>query len=293
MFYQINHNKTTLEITNSKNNNFAKISLNQGASLQELKIANHTLIKDLSPLEYKNSFASSILFPFANRINDGVYTFKKQTYKFSVNELQNNNALHGLVFNKKFKVITTACTEHSASAKLLYTEDKESAGFPYTYSIELEYILNETNLDLKVKVTNTDTKEFPFTLGWHPYFVSEDLSESYLSFKSSKKLIFNDRMITIGTTTNPDASKIKLKNKQLDDCWELDETPVSFVTPNYNLSINSTEKQSFLQAYTPPVKNVIAIEPTTGISDSFNNEIGLKTLHPADTYEVKWSLKLY
>jgi len=28
----------------------------------------------------------------------------------------------------------------------------------------------------------------------------------------------------------------------------------------------------------PPKKNVIAIKPTTGISNSFNNEIGLKNL---------------
>jgi len=293
MCYQINHTKTTLEITNVKHHSFAKIHLDQGASLQELKIGSHILIKQLSPLEYKNTFASSILFPFANRINDGIYLFNEETYKFPINEVENNNALHGLVFNKTFKVINEICTEDYASVKLKYQEDQKSAGFPYTYNIELEYTLNDSNLDLSVTVTNTDTKEFPFTLGWHPYFLSDDLSKSFLSFKSLKKMVLNDCMITTEVNDNPDPPKIKLKNKTLDDCWELNETSVYFTTPKYNLSINSNEKQCFLQAYTPPLKNVIAIEPTTGVSDSFNNKIGLKTLKPTDTYNIIWSLKLY
>ena len=290
--YTINHSKNNIEIQNSNQTVFAKICLNDGASIQELKLSSHTLIKDLSPLDYKNTYASSILFPFANRIKAGIYRFEGATFEFPINEEANHNALHGLVFNKTFKVIDQVSTKDSASVKLIYEEKQKSTGFPFTYTIQLEYILTEISLDLKVTITNTDTKNFPFTLGWHPYFLSDDLSESTLCFESSKKMVFNDQMITIETTDNPDDSKIKIENKQLDDCWELDKTDVSFSTPNYNLSINSSEKNSFLQAYTPPLNNVIAIEPTTGVSDSFNNKIGLKILTPTDSYQVNWSLKL-
>lgn len=290
--YTINYTETTLEIANSEKNGFAKISLKEGASLQELKLDNHILIKDLSPLEYKDTYASSILFPFANRINNGIYTFKGETFQFPINEAANNNALHGLVFNKTFKVIDKHATKNEASVTLQYNEDNTSEGFPFTYSIELEYTLTAKNLDLKVTVTNTDNTPFPFTLGWHPYFISDNLSESTLAFSSSNKMAFNDRMITTGTIKNPDPSKIELKDKQLDDCWELDQTETIFNTPLYNLSINSSEQNSYLQAYTPPLANVIAIEPTTGVSDSFNNKIGLKILNPKDTYQLNWKLKL-
>ena len=87
-------------------------------------------------------------------------------------------------------------------------------------------------------------------------------------------------------------SSLKIEDKQLDDCWILDNTKAVFETPNYNLQILSTEKDSFLQAYTPPRQNTIAIEPTTGVSDSFNNKIGLKTLKPKETYQLTWTLKL-
>jgi len=290
--YSIKHSQSVLEIENSSKTVFAKIFLNDGASLQELKLFGQTLIKKLSPLDYKNTYASSILFPFANRIKDGTYIYNNETYKFLVNEAPNNNALHGLVFDKTFDVIDETTAENSASVKLLYKEDKKSEGFPFTYSIQLEYRITETTLDLNVEVKNTDSETFPFTLGWHPYFLSSNLSESLLSFESTKKMVFSDRMITTETTNNPDPSEMLLKDKQLDDCWALDKTKIEFATPNYNLSINSSEENCFLQAYTPPLVNVIAIEPTTGVSDSFNNKIGLKTLAPNATYQLDWSLKL-
>lgn len=46
------------------------------------------------------------------------------------------------------------------------------------------------------------------------------------------------------------------------------------------------------QLYTPPHDNTIAIEPTTGVSDSFNNGVGLKTLAPNETYNIGWTLAL-
>jgi len=47
-----------------------------------------------------------------------------------------------------------------------------------------------------------------------------------------------------------------------------------------------------LQAYTPPRLNTIAIEPTTGVSDSFNNNIGLQTLEPNKEYRITWKINI-
>ena len=37
---------------------------------------------------------------------------------------------------------------------------------------------------------------------------------------------------------------------------------------------------------------VIAIEPMTGAADNFNNEIGLQTLQPNETYNTKWLITI-
>tara|TARA_R110002049_G_scaffold279949_1_gene459089 strand:- start:54493 stop:55338 length:846 start_codon:yes stop_codon:yes gene_type:complete len=277
---------------NPKDKVYAKINLNEGAALQLLALDGHEVIKDLHPLPYADTYASSILFPFANRVKDGIYVFNNKEFQLEANQKQENNALHGLVYNKTFKIIDKNITETSASVVLQYDELKESKGFPYTYSMQLEYVLTKKGINLKVSVKNTDAKAFPFTLGWHPYFSTSNLYKSTVEFSSTKKLVFGDRNITRDIEEVDNVGIFEVKDKQLDDCYILDSDTVVFKTPDFNLAIKASSKENFLQMYTPPKANTIAIEPTTGVSDSFNNKIGLQVLNPNESYSLNWSLEI-
>ena len=292
--YSINHNKETniLEIQNSNNSVLGKIHLNQGASLQELTLGGKAIIQDLSPLNYQDSFASSILFPFANRIKDGAYSFNNEKFQLEKNQVEEQNALHGFVHNKRFKVIVKEALGDTAKITLTHNELNKTAGFPYTYSIEVTYIFEDKTLSLQVRVKNTDSKTFPFTIGWHPYFISDNLPKSTLEFDCDKKLILGDRNITTGVEDVKNKVALNIENKQLDDCWVLNSDKVQFKTPKYQLNFSSSVKNNFLQAYTPPRLNTIAIEPTTGVSDSFNNNIGLQTLEPNKEYRITWKINI-
>ena len=292
--FTINHKKETpiLEIKNSNDTILGKIDLSLGASIQELTLNRIAIIQDLAPLSYKNTYASSILFPFANRIKDGKYSFNGKEYQFDINQKEENNALHGLVYNKVFKVLQKEASESAATVTLEYTEKNKSIGFPFTYRIALKYIFTENNLSLIVSIKNTDSEAFPFTIGWHPYFVSENLQKSSLVFDSDQKLIIGERNITSGVEKIAPEEQFDIEDKQLDDCWILNSKNVLFKTPKYQLKITSSAKENFLQAYTPPKENTIAIEPTTGVSDSFNNKIGLEILNSNEVYTVRWDLNL-
>jgi len=281
-----------IEIEDALKTSYAKIYLNLGASLQELILNNHHIIKDLAPLTYDNTYSSSILFPFANRIADGIYEYEGEQYFLNINQKKENNALHGLVFNKTFELVEKKVTQEEATVLLRYEEKGHAQGFPYTYRIDLKYTLTKKSLDLSVSVNNTDTKKFPFTLGWHPYFNSTDLYNSIVRFKSHKQILFDERNISQGFREFEMSDAFKIEKKSLDDCYLLDSTKILFETPNYSFELSSSEKDCFLQLYTPPQSNTLAIEPTTGISNSFNNRIGLKTLKPNDSYNINWKLKL-
>lgn len=294
--YKIKHIKDSqfkyVKMANTNNNSYAKISLNKGASLQELLINNTAIIEDLSPLQYTETYASSILFPFANRIKDGAYTFNRKNYQFEINQKEENNALHGLVYNKTFKILSEDISDNEASIKLEYNEPKESKGFPYTYTIQIHYTLKDDGLKLNVLVKNTDSKTFPFTLGWHPYFISENLYESNIKFDSNKKLVLDERMITTGVEEVKNEKTFEIKDKKLDDCFILNSNTIKFATPRYELEMRASSNETFLQLYTPPRANTIAIEPTTGVSDSFNNKMGLQVLESGKTYSIDWEIKL-
>ncbi len=288
----LKNNINFIEIEDSNKATYAKIYLNLGGSLQELMLLNQQLIKDLHPLTYQNTYASAILFPFANRIADGSYVYESKTYQLEINQKEENNALHGLIYNKTFELISQKTTPEKAEVLLSYEEFEQFEGFPFTYAIDLKYILTKNSLDVIVSVKNTDTKTFPFTIGWHPYFISQNLFKSAVHFKSRKKFIFDKRNITQGIEEIAIDRTIFIENKTLDDCYDLDSNEIGFETPVYSFVLKSSEKESFLQLYTPPHPNTIAIEPTTGISNSFNNGEGLKTLKPNDSYQIHWNLKL-
>ncbi len=173
-----------------------------------------------------------------------------------------------------------------------YKDDGKVKGFPFKFNIELTYTLCENGIILSIKVVNKDKKTFPFTLGWHPYFNSVDLDRSSINFKSNTKYLFDHQQIISGTTHLDIEMPLQLKDVKLDDGYALETNEIDFSTPEYGFNIRSTSKENFLQLYTPDQPNTIAIEPMTGGADNFNNKIGLQTLQPNDTYNVKWQMAI-
>lgn len=134
--YKIKHSieKNILEVKNSDASVFGKIYLNDGGSLQELVLNGEPIIADLQPLVYKNTYASSILFPFANRIKDGKYRFNNQDFQFEINHEDERNAIHGLVYNKSFNIIKQVIKKQQAKIVLSYQSQGDEAGFPFPLS---------------------------------------------------------------------------------------------------------------------------------------------------------------
>ena len=281
-----------LELTSSDGASIAQISLNQGGRLSNLVFEDIQVLADLEASTYEDNYASSILFPFVNRIKDGKYTFDNSKYQLSCNEGDKNNALHGLVYNKTFVCTKKVLTLNYASVTLQYKDNGKHLGFPFKFNIDLTYTLNEKGIILSVKIANKDKKNFPFSIGWHPYFYSKNLDNSTLNFSSNKKYVFDNQQIISGTTDLNIEMPFQLKAVTLDDCYQLKTNEIYFSTPEYRFNIESTSKENFLQLYTPEIRNVIAIEPMTGAADNFNNEIGLQTLQPNETYNMKWLIAI-
>ena len=290
---KINHkNNKVIEILDSISGTKAKIQLSYGASLDELNIRNIKVITNLYPLDYKKTYPSSILFPFANRINDGQFNFNGSNYNLQCNEKQLNNAIHGLVYNKAFLVDELKKFENHAEIKLYYEELNPPTGYPFKFRVELTYKLTNEFLSLKINVINLDDKKLPFTVGWHPYFKSVDLDKSKIQFDCIKKIKCNKNNIALGFEPFNSKMPLSLRKRRFDDAFVLEHPDVKFFTPEYDLVLKSSEKESFLQLYTPMNTNAIAIEPMTGVSDSFNNKIGLKKLSPGQSYSIEWQVSI-
>ncbi len=281
-----------LEIKHSNNSVYAKIDLLLGASLQELRLNNKEVIREDSYASYNESYASAILFPFTNRVKNGNYMFNNVEYNLDINQIDENNAIHGLVFNKKFHFIKHKVCNEVLEVCLSYTENNPTKGFPFKYSILLKYKFTQEKLQLSVIVKNIGANSFPYSLGWHPYFYSSDLQNSCLSLSSKQRICVDENKIPLHIEEKPFSKTIKLKNKVFDDCYIMDNKNINFKTPDYNLDFTFFEEENYVQLYTPKNGNTIAIEPLTSPSNSFNNKIGLKVLQPNEEDIITWSIQI-
>lgn len=285
------YNLPHLVLENKDGTTSAKISLQEGGRVKELKCNDTFIIKEIAEFNYKTSYASSVLFPFASRIQDGKFNFYGEDFQLEKND-NNVNALHGLIFNKTFEVFEPETHADNCSVTLNYYENTRSTGFPFKYFISLTYTLTKEGLQLKVTVKNIDTSSFPYILGWHPYFFSDDLSKSELKFNSDKKVVFDENLITKEVVDYKEDMPFQVGSNQLDDCFILKDNEVRFSTSTYQVTIASNVDENFLQLYTPKDLPLIAIEPMTGISNSFNNKIGLQVLQPNETCSIKWDVTI-
>ncbi|MGI9531111.1 aldose 1-epimerase [Lutimonas sp.] len=295
---QISNKNPLLEHFHIHNNELSvKIYPNLGASLQELRVHKRDIIDGISNdqdgiEDYAVSYKSSILFPFPNRIEDGMYQYKGNNYQFPINEKPLNNALHGLVFNKSFKLKDKSVGQDGVSLSFSYTSTGQEYGFPFCFELIIIYdIKNTGDLTVTFEVENNGDTSFPMGMGWHPYFTATDLKTSELSFTSLEYYECNERNLPINTVKSGFEKSFEIEENSFDDACSLEHATCKFKTSEYQIELTfDYATGTYLQFYTPPHRKNIAIEPMTSIANSFNNKIGFKEIHSGES--DRWAIHL-
>lgn len=270
-------------------NSYFEVAPSQGGRVINLVIENIPIITEPDGIDYADSYAASVLFPFPNRIEDGVYNFNNVDYVLTCNQTKEHNALHGLIYNQAFDVVERIENKEKAEIKLAYFSDGSFDGFPFKFKVELTYELFSNEFLCQIKVTNTDEYAFPFALGWHPYFSTSEKNKSSLQFKSKNQLINNHRNIPVEVKSRLEAVSLNF-DQSFDDCFQLASNEALFQTPQYQLTLKLDNTSNYLQIYTPADASVIAIEPMTAPANSFNNSLGLKILEAGASHTETWML---
>ncbi|MET0242859.1 MAG: aldose 1-epimerase [Flavitalea sp.] len=235
------------------------------------------------------SYKSAKLSPFACRIADGKWNYETADLEFE-RKFKDGNAIHGLLFNKPFRVTEEFADDSGAAISLRYHYNREDNGYPFEYVCEIRYVLQARNvLRLETTITNLDDDSIPVVDGWHPYFkLGGKTNDWILQLASDTILEFDERLIPTGD----EADEPSFHNPQLigdtslDNCFVSNAAPGSacavIQNPNngLTLSIFASEAYPYLQVFTPDHRESIAIENLSGAPDAFNNGIGLIILEP-------------
>ena len=288
--YNFETDQNHIQIKNNNDDLVAFIDLINGGSLQHLQLNGITVIERKKEFSYSDSFASAILFPFVNRLKNGIYSFKNKSNQFPINEI-GGNAHHGVLYNKFFSLKDYFCKDNEAILILEYESNGED-GYPFAFKINLQYTFGFNYLNMNLRVDNLSQYDFPYSLGWHPYFISSDLSKSCVKFSKSHDIITDEDNVAHHRSKVNQNVEINPTDKHLDNCFQLKNGEVKFTTPDYKMSISTNRSPAFIHLYTPNIKNLFAIELNSGISNSFNNGIGLNYLDKGSSTNMTWKIKI-
>jgi aldose 1-epimerase len=268
-----------------------EICPNYGGAVLKLILNGHKIIQAPAPINDPNTYAGAVLFPFANRVERGFYKFEGEPFQLNCNEHNQKNAIHGLVYNQSFKVVDHHLVADEASVLLTFnTAGKQFTGFPFQFEMRLRYVLKPDALVLKVCIKNTDAGAFPFSLGWHPYFFTEQTQDRRLELLANSRFVNNEAQVPV-SEAHERISEL-LVNKFYDDCFQLESPELTYHNHDYRLKLHSDSKDNFLQVFTPEDPRYFAIEYMTAPANCFNNHKGLLTLSPEESYKTTWTLQL-
>ena len=268
-----------------------------GAILHAFKILhNSTFVNVIDSYESAADFKTNVstkgfrsckLSPFACRIKNATYNFGKETYtidKFTLN----GSALHGLLYDANFTVVSKQGNTEMASVVLLHQYAGTNNGYPFYYDCTVTYQLKSNNaLTIITEITNKDKGLIPIQDGWHPYFkLGENIDDLQLEFQSTDKILFDELMIPTSERIafQEYGSLKKIGDRMFDDCFAVNFAecqPMAVLRDDVQqlqIEIYPDKSYPYLQIYTPADRKSIAIENLSAIPDAFNNGIGLITL---------------
>lgn len=276
----------TIRLTSPDGHYIAEIIPEAGAILSSLRYQSQELIDcPYGQPDWSAGYPSAVLYPFPNRINQGTYRWRNQTYQIPINEVGRNHALHGLVWNQPFDIVQSS----DSSLVCAYQYTGQVTGYPFPFQLVLNFLVQNTGLTLHFNLTNEASVEVPAAWGWHPYFTFSDQGiDSYsISLPKCESLPLSDAMIpNFDLPSVPiQWNRQSLKGIELDQVYRREgHTPIQIELENEEgkVTCQYSEEITYFTLYTPPHRKSIAIEPQTSHIDSFNNQQGLWVLKPQE-----------
>lgn len=262
-------------------------------------------------------FGNPILFPFPNRIKGGRFSFDGVEVNLPVNEAGADNAIHGLVFDRPWKMVGAGSDgEEGAWVTCRFASEDHadvSQVFPFPFVIEYTYRLKDGAIHNETVVENVGKDRMPMGFGLHPWFpapletgeVQDPQARSRLRLEAPVSRIWELKdLIPTGTVKPAEPGRdlsvgIVLGDQEFDDVYAglnegLDPEEMSestYTDPAAGRSIVVTADSGFreLVVYAPRDRGVICIEPYTCATDAFNLanqgiDAGMIVLEPGDSW---------
>jgi aldose 1-epimerase len=277
-----------------------------GGGLREYRAGEHELLDGYALDEMSASGRGQLLIPWPNRIRDGSYEFRGVTHQLPLNDVPEQDAIHGLV---RWAAWTVA--ERESHRVRMAHRLHPRPGYPFALDLTVEYLLSARGLQVETSATNGGAEAAPYGSGAHPYLRLGGGKVDSLLLRVPARTVLRSDERGIPVSSGPvDGTECDFRSARPIGATRLDHAFTDLVRSDdararvtlrdpgsgADLGLWMDETHSHLMVFTgDPVPGVnrrsIAIEPMTCPPDAFRSGLSLAVLEPGETFTSRWGIE--
>ena len=274
-----------------------------GAGLRVFEVAGVPYLETFAEGEHPPLGAGTVLVPWPNRIDHGVWRWDGTEQHVPINEPERGHAIHGLVRDHVWEVV-----QQSADRIMLATDVGVQEGWPVALHTSIDYALDERGLTVTHAVRNIGEASVPFGVGTHPYprAGNANRAESELQLAANTVLPLDpDTLMPTGPAKPVEGTEYDFRTARPLAGVNLDQPfgeclpgPDGLIhhrltSPHGGVELWADPAFRWVQAFTPPefpgrADGAVAVEPMTCPPDALNSGDDLITLAPGESWSARW-----
>jgi galactose mutarotase-like enzyme len=212
-----------------------------------------------------------ILFPICGNLPEDTYTLKDK--KFTLKQ-------HGFARNLPWSVSEEVTVDHVSLKLALNSNEETKAVYPFEFQVNFTYQLHGNTLTILQEFTNKSSEPMPFSVGFHPYFLTHDKSQlefdipsgEYQEKDSQENHSFNGNFDFSSDEIDVAFKKLSAKSASVTD-----------KDRNLKITLEYDDNFSTLVFWTVKGKDFYCLEPWSGPRNAINTGEHLTVLEPGAT----------
>ncbi len=275
-----------------------------GAGLRTYSAAGRELLDGYGPDDMSPAGRGQVLIPWPNRIEDGAYDFGGKSHQLPLNQVGENDAIHGLV-----RWVAWRVAEREPHRVVLHHSLHPQPGYPFSLALAIEYALTEEGLRVRTTAANAGSETCPYGAGAHPYLSVETATVDSVVLRApgGTVLLSDERGIPVGSES-VEGTEFDFRGgrpiggTRLDNCFtDLERggdglARVELHDPEGgSVTLWVDESYRYLMLFTgDPLPDVarrsLAVEPMTCPPNAFRTGEALIRLDPGESFTSSWGI---
>jgi aldose 1-epimerase len=276
-----------------------------GGGIRSYSAGGRELIDGYDAEEMSGAGRGQVLIPWPNRIRDGSYKFQGQQHQLPINDVEERDAIHGLVrwasWRPREREPDRVVMEHTLHPQ---------PGYPFSLAVEIEYALSDEGLRVTASATNVGAAPCPYGCGFHPYLsVGTPTVDTVTLRAPARTVVFSDER-GIPVRSEPveggeydfrwprPIGPLRLDNAFTD--LERDENGIARVSlsaPDGGLTLWVDDAYRHLMLFSGDSlpegrrRRSLAVEPMTCPPNAFRTGEDLIVLEPGQSFAGTWGIR--